>query len=185
MLVVVGRLGRPHGIRGELTVEVRTDEAEARFAPGRVLLTEPESAGPLTVRTARWQGQRLLVGFEQVLDRAAAEALRGVLVSAEVDPRERPQDPEEYYDHQLVGLRVRSADGTTIGTVGEVLHLPGQDLLAVRREGAAEVLVPFVTRFVPQVDLAAGQLVLTPPPGLLEDLSEPAPDGPQAPDPAG
>ncbi len=168
MLLVVGRLGRPHGLRGELTVELRTDEPERRLAPGAELATEPAAAGPLTVRSARWHGDRLLLAFDGVGDRTAAEGLRGVLLQAEVDPDTVPEDPEEYYDHQLVGLAVHDQDGTFLGTVGEVVHLPGQDLLAVRREdGRREALVPFVAEIVREVDPATG-VVVAPPPGLLE-----------------
>lgn len=168
MLLVVGRLGRPHGIRGELTVEVRTDEPELRLAVGAVLTTDPVAAGPLTVAAAHWHGDRLLLSFEGVADRTAAEALRGVLLQADIDPAQAPQDPAEYYDRQLVGLRVVLADGTEVGELVEVVHLPGQDLLAVRREGRPEALVPFVAELVPTVDLATGRIVIAPPPGLLE-----------------
>lgn len=172
MLVVVGRLGRPHGLRGELTVEVRTDEPELRMPPGAELVTEPASAGPLTVRSARWHGDRLLLTFNGVTDRTGAEGLRGVLLQADVDPDALPTDPDEYYDHQLVGLAVHDEDGVLLGTVAEVIHLPGQDLLAVRREGRREALVPFVTEIVRAVDPVTG-VVVAPPPGLLDLDEEP------------
>lgn len=165
---VVGRIGRPHGIRGEVTVEVRTDEPERRFAVGAVLVTVPAAAGPLTVTTARWHSGRLLLGLVGVDDRGAAEGLRGVLLEVEVDPDEVPEDPEEFYDHQLVGLRVETVEGARIGEVGEVVHLPGQDVLAVRRDGRRELLVPLVAAIVPEIDPAAGRIVIDPPPGLLE-----------------
>lgn len=165
---VVGRVGRPHGIRGEVTVEVRTDEPERRLAVGAVLTTVPAAAGPLTVTAARWHSGRLLLGFDGVGDRGAAEGLRGVLLEVEVDPAEVPEDPEEYYDHQLVGLRVETVEGVHLGEVAEVVHLPGQDLLAVRRDGRRELLVPLVTAIVPDVDPDGGRIVIDPPPGLLE-----------------
>ncbi len=168
MLLVVGRLGRPHGIRGELTVEVRTDEPDLRLAAGSVLATDPAAAGPLTVTAARWHSGRLLLAFAGVADRTGAEALRGVLLQADIDPARVPEDPAEYYDRQLVGLPVVLADGTAVGELAEVVHLPGQDLLAVRRPGRAEALVPFVAGFVPTVDLAGGRIVIAPPPGLLD-----------------
>ena len=114
-LVVVGRLGRPHGIRGELTVEVRTDEPDLRLAAGSVLATDPAAAGPLTVTAARWHSGRLLLAFAGVADRTGAEALRGVLLQADIDPARVPEDPAEFYDHQLVGLPVVLADGTAVG----------------------------------------------------------------------
>lgn len=165
MQLVVGRIGRPHGVRGEVTVEVRTDDPERRFAPGAVLATDPSSAGPLTVSSKRWHSGILLLRFEGVDDRDAAERLRNtwlVIDSADVEP---PEDPDEFYDHQLIGLSVVTVEGEAVGEVTDVLH-HGQDLLVVRHAGR-EVLVPFVKALVPEVDLAAGRLVIDPPRGLL------------------
>lgn len=167
MQVVVGRVGRPHGLGGDVSVEVRTDDPERRFAAGTRLETEPASAGPLLITGGRMHSGRLLVHFAGVDHRSAAEALRNVLLVADVDPSVRPDDPEEFYDHQLVGLRVETLDGEQVGTIGEVLHLPGQDVLVVRRDGGDEVLVPFLAAFVPTVDLDAQVAVITPPTGLL------------------
>ena len=175
MLVTVGRIGRPHGIRGEVTVEVRTDSPELRFAPGSVLATEPARVGPLTVAAARWHSGRLLLSVEGVRDRTGAEALRGVVLSAEVDDSEVPDDPEEFFDHQLRGLAAYTVDGTHLGEVDDVVHLPGQDLLSVRREGGREVLVPFVAEMVPDIDVEAGRITLDLPDGLLDlDLPDSA-----------
>jgi 16S rRNA processing protein RimM len=169
MLLVVGRIGRAHGIKGEVAVDVRTDEPEARLAPGAVLTTDPEAAGPLTIRTGRVHSGRLLLTFDGVHDRDAAQSLRGTLLLAEIDPSLSPQEDDEWYDHQLVGLDAVLLDGGVLGKVREVLHLPGHDVLAVDRAGgAAEVLVPFVHEIVPEVDLAAGRVVVDPPPGLLD-----------------
>jgi 16S rRNA processing protein RimM len=167
MQVVVGRVGRAHGIRGEVVVEVRTDDPDRRFADGAVLLTEPASAGPLTVEYARDHSGRLLVAFAEVPDRTSAESLRGTMLVADVDPDEEPGDPDEFYDHQLVGLRARTVAGEEVGEVVEVLHGGAQDLLVVRRDGS-DTLVPFVAAIVPEVDVAAGVVVLDPPPGLLD-----------------
>jgi 16S rRNA processing protein RimM len=175
MDVVVGRIGRPQGIRGELTVELRTDEPELRFAPGAVLQTrlqdapdQPGSPATVTVEGYRWQAGRMMLALEGVEDRNAAERLRDLLLAVEVDPAERPEDPDEFYDHQLVGLRVVSVDGAPVGTVHEVLHLPSQDVLDVRPESGPAVLVPFVGAIVTDVDLSAGTLVIDPPEGLLD-----------------
>lgn len=168
MIVTVGRIGRAHGVRGELAVEVRTDVPDERFADGTVLVTDPAPAGPLTVRRTRWHGGRLLVTFDAVADRDAAEALRGVILQTEVADDERPDDPEEFYDHQLVGMRVVTVSGDVVGTVGEVIHSPAQDLLSVRRDAGGEALVPFVTEIVPEVDVAAARIVVDPPAGLLD-----------------
>ncbi|HEU4539494.1 MAG TPA: ribosome maturation factor RimM [Jiangellaceae bacterium] len=173
MLVTVGVISRAHGVRGEVAVDVRTDSPEQRFTHGAVLATEPTQAGPLTIARTRWHSGRLLVQFSGVLDRTAAEALRGVRLQADVDEQERPDDPDEYYDHQLTGLSVRTSDGTVVGEVAEVIHLPGQDLLAVHQADGGEALIPFVAAIVPTVDIDAGEIVIDPPPGLLSG----APDG--------
>ncbi len=173
MEVVVGRVGRAHGIRGEVSVDVRTDQPEKRFEVGGSYATD---AGPLVVESMRWHGARLLVVFEGVGDRTAAEKLRGVLLVAHVPDDERPDDPEEFYDHQLVGLRARTVSGEPVGEVVEVLHLPMQDMLAVQTPDGREILVPFVAAIVPEVDVAGGQVVIDPPPGLLgaDDDGDPA-----------
>lgn len=163
MLVVIGRITRAHGIRGELAVEVRTDEPERRFAAGSSVVC---GGRPLTVAGARQHSGRLLVTFEGIGDRTAAEALHGVLIEADVDENATPDDPEEFYDRQLVGLEVRSG-GVRIGTVTAVLHLPAQDTLAIDA-GGSEVLVPFVAELVPEVDLRGGYLTVSDVPGLLD-----------------
>lgn len=178
--VVVGRIGRPHGVRGEVSVEPRTDEPDRRFVPGAVLTTEaPRTAAPvagarparLTVRGARWHQDRLLVTFEELSDRTAAESARGLVLLTEVPEDARPEDPEEFYDHQLVGLRVVTTDGRDVGEVQSVVHGAAQDLLAVRT-GSGEALVPFVTALVPEVDLAGRRVVVADRPGLLTPLDD-------------
>ena len=124
----------------------------------------------LTVATSKWHSGRFVVHFAGVDDRNAAEALRGQTLTIDVDPAELPEDPDEYYDHQLVGLNVALEDGSVIGVIGEVIHLPSQDLLSVKREGDTEVLIPFVMEFVPEIDLDSKTVTITPPPGLLNEL---------------
>jgi 16S rRNA processing protein RimM len=165
--LVVGRIGRAHGIKGEATVEVRTDDPELRFAPGAVLLTDPPERGPLTVRSGRVQGGRLVLAFEGVPDRNAIEQLRNTMLVAEVDPQELPDDPDEYYDHQLEGLKVRSVDGVELGVVDQMVHGPAQDLFVIRRPDGGELLLPFIAEFVPEVDLENGVVLVDPPEGLL------------------
>lgn len=167
MELVVGRVGRPHGIRGEVVVEVRTDDPGRRFAPSATVATEPARAGPLTVERSRWHSGQLLVGFAGVGDRAAAAALRGTVLV--VDSADLPPtgEPDEFHDHELYDLDVRTADGELVGTVVDVLHL-AQDLLVVRRYGGDEMLVPFVAAIVREVDVADGRLVVEAPPGLLD-----------------
>ncbi|MEU4891813.1 ribosome maturation factor RimM [Streptomyces sp. NPDC044780] len=169
MQLVVARIGRAHGIKGEVTVEVRTDEPELRLGPGAVLTTEPASAGPLTIESGRVHSGRLLLRFEGVRDRNAAEALRNTLLIAEVDPEELPEDPEEFYDHQLIDLDVVTVGGTEVGRISEISHLPYQDLLIVKRPDGGEVMIPFVSQVVPEIDLEAQRAVIDPPPGLLDE----------------
>ncbi|MGW1431338.1 ribosome maturation factor RimM [Streptomyces sp. NPDC002431] len=168
MQLVVARIGRAHGIKGEVTVEVRTDEPELRLAPGAVLATEPAATGPLTIETGRVHSGRLLLRFEGVRDRTAAEALRNTLLIAEVDPAELPEDPEEFYDHQLMDLDVVLADGTGIGRITEITHLPSQDLFIVERPDGSEVMIPFVEEIVTEIDLDEQRAVIDPPPGLID-----------------
>jgi 16S rRNA processing protein RimM len=162
---VVGRIGRPHGLRGEVTVQVRTDSPQERFAVGAQL-----GAGvgrTLTVDAVRPHGGNLLVRFAGVTDRAAAAELRGVLVTVEATELPDLDDPDEFYDHQLEGLAAVGPDGAKLGTVREVVHAPASDLLVVATD-RGEVLVPFVRVIVPEVDLAGRRVVLDPPAGLLD-----------------
>jgi 16S rRNA processing protein RimM len=170
--LVVARIGRAHGIKGEVTVEVRTDEPEVRLAPGAVLLTDPATAGPLTIETGRVHSGRLLLRFEGVADRTAAEALRNTLLIAEIDPDELPEEEDEYYDHQLIDLDVVTADGVEVGRITEISHLPSQDLFIVERPDGSEVMIPFVEEIVTEIDLEEQRAVITPPPGLIDDRAE-------------
>ncbi|MGW4089577.1 ribosome maturation factor RimM [Nocardia sp. NPDC004750] len=172
MELVVGRVAKSHGVRGELVVEVRTDEPEARFAQGvrlRGRLPRAAEVREFTVEAVREHSGRLLVFLSGVTDRTAADALRGMLFvvdSADLPPSE---DPDEYYDHELEGLEVRLTDGTVVGSVREVLHSAAGELLEVRAaEDGREILIPFVTAIVPTVSLAEGVIVIDPPEGLLD-----------------
>lgn len=163
--VLVGTIGRAHGLRGEVTVHVRTDEPERRFAAG-----EPLRVGdrPRVVASVRWHSGTLLLRFEGVTDRTAAEALRGQELWVDVPADEAPAEEGEYWDRQLVGLQVLDAAGSAVGTIGEVLHLPAHDVLVVRTPGG-DRLVPFVSAIVPVVDLAAGHVQVADVGGLLTD----------------
>jgi len=181
MRVIVGRVGRPHGLRGELVIGVRTDEPDLRFTVGAVLdaSQEPEPTGDqhtLTVARARWHSGQLLVAFEGVTDRTAAGELTGIWLSVDSAQLPRTGDPDEFRDHELIGLSVRTPDGEQVGVVTDVLH-HGQDLLVIKRAdgGDDESLVPFVKAIVPEVDLDRGLLVIDPPAGLLDP--EPPPFG--------
>ncbi|MFD5745186.1 ribosome maturation factor RimM [Streptomyces massasporeus] len=172
MQLVVARIGRAHGIKGEVTVEVRTDEPELRLGPGAVLTTDPADAGPLTIETGRVHSGRLLLRFEGVSDRSGAEALRNTLLIAEIDPEELPEGDDEYYDHQLMDLDVVTADGTEVGRITEISHLPSQDLFIVERPDGSEVMIPFVEEIVTEIDLEEQRAVINPPPGLIDDRAE-------------
>ena len=172
--VVVGVLGRAHGIRGDVEIHVRTDEPERRFVPGARLRVEG-AARVLTVESARNHSGRLLVRFEELVDRTAAEGARGLVLLTDVVEHELPAEEGEYYDRQLVGLEAVTPDGTSVGRVLSVLHPGSQDLLEISTPGGPR-LVPFVTALVPEVDLAAGRLVVADVPGLLTDDEPDEPD---------
>ena len=168
---VVARVGRAHGLRGEVTAEVRTDIPELRFTDGARFTTDPAARGPLTLTAAREQGGVLLLTFDGVEDRTAAEALRGTLLLVDASASD---EPDAWYDDELVGLRAESAEGAVLGEVVG-LHTGGaQDLLEVKPTGQASetVLVPFVRALVPEVDVAGGRVVLDPPGGLFEPLAD-------------
>ena len=183
MRVIVGRVGRPHGIRGEVVIGVRTDEPDLRFAVGASLDVRSSAAGAdgrepadgerLTVAAARWHSGQLLVAFAGITDRTAAGELTGSWLS--VDSSQLPEigDPDEFRDHELIGLSVRTSAGDAVGVVTDVLHY-GQDLLVVRRADGpgGEYLVPFVKAIVPEVDVRAGLVIIDPPPGLLDDPAQ-------------
>jgi 16S rRNA processing protein RimM len=170
--VVVGRIGRPHGVRGLVTVEVRTDDPDLRFAPGTVLRTEPPAHGPLTVVDRRWHSGTLLLQLAapsgEVYDRReTVDTLRNTMLVVPVAELPRIEEPDSYYDHQLVGLAARLPDGSPVGEVTAVRH-EAQDLLVVRRAAGGEALIPFVSAIVPTVEVAGGFLVVDPPEGLLD-----------------
>jgi len=175
-LLVVGRIGKPQGIKGEVTVEVRTDDPEERFAEGVRLLTDPVERGPLLVETVRSQNGRLMVGFAGVADRNDAELLRGTLLQVDARTLAPPEDEDEFHDHVLRGMTAVLVGGAPLGVVVDVLHLPHGDVLVVRRDdNGNEVLVPFVKAMVPEVDVATRSLVVDPPEGLL-DLTDSPPE---------
>jgi 16S rRNA processing protein RimM len=165
--VVVGRIGRPHGVRGEVTVEVRTDDPDLRFVPGAVLRTDPPERGPIIIAGVHWHSGTLLLRLEGIDSREAAEAVRNTELVVPVAELPEIEDPDSYYDHQLVGLTAQLPDGAVLGEVTAILH-EAQDLLVVRRSGGRDVLIPFVAAIVPTVDVAGGFVVVDPPEGLLE-----------------
>jgi 16S rRNA processing protein RimM len=175
--VVVGRIGKPHGLHGEVTVDVRTDEPGRRFAPGSSLRAAPppgsaSSLRRLTVAASRQHQSTLLVAFEELADRNAAEAARGIVLHATIPAGESPDDPDEFYDHQLVDLAAYDEHGTPLGTVAGLVHGGAQDLLRIATPDGREALVPFVKALVPEVDVAGGRVVIADRPGIVTPLPE-------------
>ena len=159
MLLVVGRIGRAHGVRGEVTVEVRTDSPDERFKIGQILKTDPESNGPLIIESIRNNSGTLLLSFKNFNDRNAVEKLRNTLILAEVDPTQSNTSENDFHISQIVGAKVVDRNGKTLGLVKDVLSLPAQDTLVVDSDGA-EVLVPFVKSYVPVVSIERAEITV-------------------------
>ena len=167
MLLVVGRIGRAHGVLGEATIEIRTDLPQDRFIVGALLQTDPAANGPLTIESARDHNGILLLKFLGLKDRSAIERVRDTLLLAEVDMSEEALFEDEYHVQQLIGCEVVLESGVIIGELTDVLNLPGQDVLAIRGE-RGEILIPFISEFVPKVDIENRKITVVPPDGLLE-----------------
>ncbi len=165
--VLVGRIGRPHGLAGELYVRPETD-APDRFQAGAVFLTDEVPARSLEVRSSRRHQERLLITFVEVIDRTDAESLRGTGLTIRADDR-RPLADEEYWPDQLVGLSVRTVAGEAIGTITGVDTGGPQDRLIVQSDDGRQGLIPFVRDLVPEVDVAGGVVVVD----LIEGLLSP------------
>jgi 16S rRNA processing protein RimM len=161
--LVVGRIGRAHGVLGEATIEVRTDDADLRFAVGNAVTLE--NGKKLIIKSSRWHNQVLLLSFDGITDRNQIEELRDQLISAEVDTS--AMAPGEYHYQQLIGSQVFLQSGDQVGVVGEIVKLPGQDLLSVDK-GGSQVLVPMVKQIIISIDVAAKKIVINPPEGLLD-----------------
>ncbi|WP_132993659.1 ribosome maturation factor RimM [Gordonia zhaorongruii] len=169
MDLVIGRVAKTHGVRGELVVDVRTDDPDQRFAVGtRLIGRAPKGAGEneYEVAAARPHAGRLLLSLAGVNDRGAADALRGTLFVIDAAAVDSGDDPDEFYDHELEGLPVTTVDGTAVGVLESVLHLPGGEVLAVRAADGREILVPFVREIVPTV--TRDGIEIDPPTGLID-----------------
>ncbi|MCB1274627.1 MAG: ribosome maturation factor RimM [Leucobacter sp.] len=171
----VGRLTKPHGLKGGLKIELYTDNPELRFVPGAVFHLQVPEASPwfgrtIRIRDLRWFNEAPVAFFEEVPDRTAAESIVRAILWIDEAAIEAGEEENAWYDHQLVGLEVRAGaiDGPLLGTLGEVQHFPAQDLLAVKT-ATGTVLVPFVEAIVPEVDIAAGVVIVTPPVGLFDE----------------
>lgn len=172
--VLIGRIGKPHGIKGHVTIDVRTDEPERRFGTGTVLRARtPRGEGrTLTVEATRWHQGVLHVRFAEIADRDAAEGARGLMLYADIPADASPEDPDEYYDHQLVGLAAYNLEGERLGEVTGLVHGAAQDLLVIRTEDRRDALVPFVKALVPVVDLAHARVEIADRPGLVTPLPD-------------
>ena len=168
MLLTVARIGRAHGVLGEVTIEVRTDEPDERFYIGSVLTTEPASFGPLKIKSVRNHNGTLLLAFENVTDRNQAEKLRDVLLKADVDIDAPGIDEDDFHIQQLLGCQVFTTEGIEVGPVTDLVPLPGQDLLAINYQGR-ELLIPFVHELVPTVDVKNKRIEIVAQEGLLTD----------------
>ena len=163
MQLVVGRIGRAHGVLGEATVQVQTDDPDVRFKVGAKLSLD--NGKDLTIRSARWHNQILLLAFDGIIDRNQIEELRDQMISAEVDITSL--SPGEYHYQQLLGCRVFLQSNELIGEVDEIVKLPGQDLLSVAKNGK-KVLIPMVKKIIISIDVSAKKIVVDPPEGLLD-----------------
>jgi 16S rRNA processing protein RimM len=167
MLLVVARIGRAHGVLGEATIEVRTDQPEDRFQIGASLITDPANFGPLKIASVRDHNGTLLLGFEGITDRNQVEVLRNVLLLSEVDIEAGTND-DDFHLQQLLGCLVVTNEGKELGPVIDVVALPGQNLLAVDFLGR-EILIPFVKSIVPEVSIKDRKIMVLPPAGLLDE----------------
>lgn len=171
MLLTVAVIGPAHALRGEVRLEIRTEDPEGRLAPGTVLPVEPATGpaafGSLTVERLRFDGTRWFATFAEARDRTAAEALRGARLLVDTDEDEPDPEDEGWYAHELVGLRALHVDGTVLGAVTDLEPGVAQDRLVVRTPAGVDVAVPFVAQLVPEVDLESGTVTIDPPGGLF------------------
>lgn len=187
MLLTVAVIGPAHALKGEVRLDVRTDDPEGRLTPGTVLPTDPATAGPLTISRVRFDGTRWFVTFAEAPDRTAVERLRGVrlLVDTENeadDERGDGRDPEgasasgeddgAWYAHELIGLAALTPDGASLGEVVDLEPGVAQDRLVVRTPGGERVAVPFVEELVPEIDEDARTVTIDPPGGLFPGLGQ-------------
>ncbi len=168
--VIVGRIVRPHGVRGELVVDVATDEVDKRFSTGSTVHHEDRA---WVIAASRWHSGRLIVRLEGIDDRNAAESLRGIRLWADVDISETPEKDDEFFDRHLIGLAVKDVHGVIRGKVSRVYHNGAQDLLAVDCDGI-ERLIPFVEALVPIVNCDEGYIGIADIDGLLDDNAQEA-----------
>ncbi|PST45898.1 16S rRNA processing protein RimM [Bifidobacterium callitrichos] len=190
-LLRVCRIGRAQGMKGEVTVQIFTDEPEWRFEPGSVLYSE-DGETEYTVESSRTFKNRWIIKLEGCDDRNASEALNGTMLYGEADDPDDMLEADEWYPKDLIGLEARMDEenalgveaGHVVGKVVDVIDSPAQSLLKIRlaepvtvgtaKDGTPVVektaLVPFVDEIVPEIDLEEGYLTLDPPGGLIPGI---------------
>jgi 16S rRNA processing protein RimM len=146
-------------VRGEATIEIRTDVPDARFYEGAILETDPKDKGPLTIKEVKVHSGTLLLSFAGVNDRTAVEKLRNVLLLAEVNPEDSNVSEDDFHISQIIDCQAVDESGTELGVVIDVLQLPAQDTLVVLHN-QREILIPFVKAYVPTVDINNKKLVI-------------------------
>jgi len=171
----VGRLTKAHGLKGAIKLELFTDDPGRRFVPGAVFTLQVPTGSAWHGKTIelvelRWYNQHAVGFFKNVPDRSTAETLAKAILWIDADVAEQSDEEDAWYDHQLVGLAVMR-DGVRIGTIGRLEHMPAQDLLIVKTP-TGDMMIPFVKAIVPTVDVKNGVVIITPPPGLLEELPD-------------
>ncbi|UOQ60763.1 ribosome maturation factor RimM [Leucobacter rhizosphaerae] len=171
----VGRLSKPHGLKGGIKLELFTDNPELRFVPGAVFHLQVPEDSPwfgrtIVMRELRWFNASPVGFFTEITDRTAAEGIVKAILWIDEETVAQGEEENAWYDHQLVGLDV-VRDDVKVGSVAEVQHFPAQDLLVVSTD-RGQVMVPFVEAIVPSVDMEAGVVRVTPPTGLFEEAPE-------------
>lgn len=166
---------KAHGLKGAFKLELYTDSPETRFKVGAILdLQVPESSDwfgkTVSVKELRYYNASPVLFLNEIEDRSAADTLVKAILLVDADLEVLPEESDAWYDHQLVGLKV-IRDGSEVGKVIRVDHLPAQDCLAIET-ATGEVLLPFIKAFAPSVDVVKGEITVTPPGGLFEDLPE-------------
>ena len=169
----VGRLLKAHGLKGAIKLELYTDSPNERFVPGAVFELQVPEESPwfgktVKVTELRWYNQSPVLFLDGVVDRTGAESLIKAILLIDAETEKLPDEPDAWYDHQLVGLKAMR-DGVEVGEVVRVEHFPAQDLLIIKT-GDREVMLPFVKAIVPAVDIKSGTVVVTPPTGLFEEV---------------
>lgn len=163
----VAKIGKPHGLRGEVKLNVFTDQPQERFVPGASFTTNDGAS--LRIETVRRHNEFWLVSFSGYRDRTSAEALAGTELNIEAGIS---REDDAWYSHELIGMQVYLTDGQLVGKVVDLKHYPAQDLLEIKEINGNRFQLPFVRQLVPEVETENKRIVITPPGGLLSTDSE-------------